>query len=92
MNTAEQLKQQKQLLAKLERDLNVAKLKQRKAETRRKIELGGLVVKAKLDSYPKAVILGALMDALEHLEKDAHYKTFFQSKGEAAFMGFGEKQ
>jgi Conjugal transfer protein TraD len=41
-----------------------------------------------MDKYSKAIILGALIDAFENLEQDKTVKTLFQSKGEAAFMGF----
>ena len=66
-------------------------MKERKLATRKKIELGGLVVKAKMDGYPKAVILGALIDALEQLENNPGSESLFQSKGEAAFMGYGDQ-
>lgn len=39
----------------------------RKAETRQKIQLGGLVVKAGLADEPAALILGALLAAAEAL-------------------------
>lgn len=63
----------------------------RKAETRTKIQLGGLIVKSQLseflgitlgddlqtdqDNWKKtAVILGALHEALERLQKDKHHE------------------
>jgi hypothetical protein len=85
------IKKQTQLVAKLERQLALLKLKERKQDTRRKIELGGLVVKAKMDRFPKAMILGALIDALEQIESNDGAAALFQSKGEAAFMGYGEQ-
>lgn len=90
METPEALKKQQRKVARLERRLALTKIKQRKQETRRKIELGGLVVKAKMDKYPKVVILGALIDALENLEHNEAARVLFQSKGEAAFMGYEE--
>lgn len=42
----------------------------RKADTRHKIELGGLVIKAGLGDEDKAVILGALMEAARSLQND----------------------
>lgn len=87
METNKQLKKQEQKLARLERDLARAKLKERKADTRRKIELGGLVIKAKMAGYSKAVVLGALIDAVETLEREPGAKALYQSKGEAAFLG-----
>lgn len=40
----------------------------RKDDTRRKIELGGLVIKAGLSELDRAVILGALLDAANRLQ------------------------
>lgn len=91
MSTEQQLTQTEQRIHRLEQQLASIKLKERKQETRRKIELGGLVVKAKLDRYPKAVILGALLDALQQLETQPGTETLFHAKGEAAFMGYGDK-
>ena len=39
----------------------------RKADTRHKIELGGLVIKAGLGDLDKAVILGLLIEARERM-------------------------
>ena len=39
----------------------------RKADARRKIQLGGLIVKAGLDEEPAAVLLGLLLDAAGRL-------------------------
>ena len=89
-NFASKIKKQNQLLAKFERQLAFLKMKERKRDTRKKIELGGLVIKAKMDGYPKSVILGALIDALEQIENNAGAESLFQSKGEAAFMGYLE--
>ena len=86
-----EIKKQTQLVAKLERQLALLKLKERKQETRRKIELGGLIIKAKMDRFPKAMILGALIDALEQIENNDGVALLFQSKGEAAFMGYGDQ-
>jgi hypothetical protein len=85
-----EIKKQEQLVAKLERQLALLKMKERKRDTRKKIELGGLVVKAKMDGYPKSIILGALIDALEQIENSDGASALFQSKGEAAFMGYGD--
>ncbi len=89
MQINEAIDKQSQQLNRLERNLALLKLKERKAETRRKIEFGGLVVKAKMDGYSKAVILGALIDAAQQLEREAGSKLLFHSTGEAAFMGYG---
>ena len=39
----------------------------RKADARRKIQLGGLIMKAGLDEEPAAVLLGLLLEAAETL-------------------------
>lgn len=59
----------------------------RKQDTRRKIELGGLVVKAGLGGETSAVILGALVlttNALNGANADAN-RARFQAAGDAAF-------
>ncbi len=89
--TNHKITKQNQLLAKFERQLSLLKMKERKRDTRRKIELGGLVIKAKMDGYPKSIILGALIDALEQLENNLGAELLFHSKGEAAFMGYGDQ-
>ncbi len=86
--TSSKIKKQNQSLAKFERQLAFLKIKERKRDTRRKIELGGLVIKAKMNGYPKSVILGALIDALEQLENNPGAELVFQSKGEAGFLGY----
>ncbi len=88
----EKVKRKSQEIARLERKLSLEKIKRRKAETRKKIEFGGLVIKAKLCGLSKAVILGALISAEEELSRDPSTKTLFQLKGEAAFLGFEEDE
>jgi hypothetical protein len=90
VSTQSQLVKTAQTVARLEQKLAQEKLKQRKQDARKKIELGGLVIKAKMDNYSKAVILGALMDAVTQLNNNADVKALFQAKGEAAFMGYSE--
>ena len=84
------IKKEQQRIARLERNLALAKVKQRKADTRRKIEFGGLVIKAGMGEYSKDIILGALIDAAEALQKDQGAKLLFESKGQAAFMDYTE--
>jgi len=87
MNTLNDMPQHKQQqLARNERQLALQKIKKRKADTRCKIELGGLIIKAGMSDYSKAVILGALMSVAEDLASDDAYTLLFQSKGETAFM------
>mgnify|MGYP001365203413 CR=1 FL=1 len=88
MQLLDAIKEQQQKVARLERHLALEKLKARKSDTRRKIEFGGLVIKSKIDKYSKAVILGALIDALESIERDASYEKLFKAKAEAVFMEF----
>ena len=92
MKVSDQIISQEQKLARLERNLARQKLKQRKADTRNKIQLGGLIIKAGLDKYSKDIILGALTDAVEQLIADPDVSTVFKAKGQAAFMGFDEFQ
>ncbi len=51
MTSLKQIEKEKQLIARTEKSLAFEKLKQRRADTRRKIEFGGLVIKAKMDGY-----------------------------------------
>ncbi|EJZ9309670.1 conjugal transfer protein TraD [Escherichia coli] len=48
-------------------ELARAREAERKADTRHKIQLGGLVIKAGLGEADEAVILGALLDAVTRL-------------------------
>jgi len=87
MSTTEAIKKQQQRINRFERNLSREKLKARKADTRRKIELGGLVIKAKMDSFAKDIVLGALLDVMERLKEEPDIQIYYQSKGQAAFMG-----
>lgn len=67
-----------------------ARMNARKEDTRRKIELGGLVIKAGLDQEDRAVILGALMLAAKALQlspQSEAARTRFKEAGERAFIG-----
>ena len=75
METSKQIEKEKQLIARSEKSLALEKLKKRKTDTRRKIELGGLVIKAGMDGYNKSVILGALNYCAQLLENEAGYIT-----------------
>ncbi len=92
METNDKIKKKSQEVAKLERKLALEKIKKRKAETRRKIELGGLVVKANMDAYSKDIVLGALVHAEQELKKEGGTKLLYQSIGQAAFMGHGDRE
>lgn len=87
MDTREQIVKQKQSIARCENSLVLEKLKKRRAETRRKIELGGLVVKAGMDGFNKSVILGALVYASELLKQDETSLDRFEGRGNKLFLG-----
>ncbi|WP_348271712.1 conjugal transfer protein TraD [Mesorhizobium sp. Root102] len=56
----------------------------RKRDTREKIQLGGLVVKAGLRTADRAVILGALIDAARRMDKQSELARL-RAVGKAAF-------
>ncbi|HAT8266804.1 TPA: conjugal transfer protein TraD [Legionella pneumophila subsp. pneumophila] len=86
MDTSKQIKKQKQVIARDEKALALAKLKKRKVDTRRKIELGGLVIKSGLDGFNKSTILGALKYSLNLIDQDRSYITLFEAKGYDLFL------
>ena len=90
MNTAEELLKTKQKIARLQSKLALQSKHERKADTRHKIELGGLVIKAGLGDAPKAIVLGALLSAMEQMQREPEAQNLFKLKGEAAFMGFSD--
>lgn len=57
----------------------------RKKDTRDKIELGGLVVKAGLRFEKRALLLGAFMDVASRLEADAGERMRLTAIGVEAF-------
>ncbi|HAU1203949.1 conjugal transfer protein TraD [Legionella pneumophila serogroup 1] len=85
MNTLNQIQKQKQTIARNEKELAEAKLKKRRADTRRKIELGGLIIKSGLGSHNKSIILGLLSYGLQLIEKDNRFQVFFENKGNKIF-------
>ncbi|WP_131778526.1 conjugal transfer protein TraD [Legionella bozemanae] len=86
MITFKQIEKEKQLIARCEKSLALEKLKNRRADTRRKIELGGLVIKAGLHRFEKALILGALDYSLELIKQDKHYEKLFLARGANLFF------
>lgn len=86
MGMSDEIKKQKQTIARHEQTLAQEKLKKRRADTRRKIELGGLVIKSGMDGYSKSVILGALAYALNSIQQDDGYESLFASIGEQLFL------
>lgn len=57
----------------------------RRKETREKIQLGGLIVKAGLRLEKRSVILGALIDATERMTNDPNERDRLQVIGKRAF-------
>ncbi len=86
MQLSESIKKTEITIAKLERNLSLEKIKQRKQDTRRKIEMGGLVIKAEMDIYPKDVILGALLQARKQIEESLENKRLFEVIGKIKFL------
>lgn len=88
METQKKINKKTQAIARLERKLIIEKIKERKKQTRRKIELGGLVIKAKMDEFPKDIILGALINVRKEIQNDPDIKSLFKSIGNIAFMKY----
>ena len=86
MTSRAQIIKQTQLIARCEKSLALEKLKKRRADTRRKIELGGLVIKTGMDGFNKSVILGALDYSLELLRRDETSRTIFETRGNKLFL------
>ena len=57
----------------------------RKADTYRKIQLGGLVIKSGLSGHEPAVILGALIEALQQIQSDQKRIGRYKALGDACF-------
>jgi hypothetical protein len=59
---------------------------ERKADTRRKIQLGGLVIKAGLEGESTSVLLGLLLEAFESLQEDEGFdmRARWRTKGDLA--------
>ncbi|MFO9763148.1 conjugal transfer protein TraD [Legionella pneumophila serogroup 1] len=85
MTMLEEIEREKQLIARCERSLALEKLRKRKADTRCKIEWGGLVAKSSMNKYSKSVILGALEFSYNLIQKENKYLEFFEVKGESLF-------
>lgn len=86
MATHEKIVKQQQYIARCEKSLAFEKLKKRRADTRRKIEFGGLVIKSAIDVHNKSIILGALTHSLQLIESDSSCITLFESIGDFLFL------
>lgn len=62
----------------------------RKKDTRDKIELGGLIVKAGLRFEKRALLLGALIDLQQRLKSDDKERARLTAIGAEAFGNEGE--
>ncbi len=62
----------------------------RKKDTREKIELGGLIVKAGLRYEKRALLLGLLIDAGRRIKGDDNEKSRVTAIGAEAFGNDGE--
>ena len=81
-----QIEKEKQIIIRCERSLALEKLKKRRADTRLKIEFGGLVIKSGFDLFDKQIILGALSYARELIEQDSSYIELYKSIGVSRFL------
>ena len=86
MTMFKQIEREKQVIARCEKSLALEKFKNRKADTRRKIEFGGLVFKSSMDAYNKAVILGGLVHLVQLIAQDENHLKFFESIGNNLLM------
>ena len=62
----------------------------RKKDAREKIELGGLIVKAGLRYEKRALLLGALIELRQRLERDAGERPRLTALGAEGFGNEGE--
>ncbi|MGL6028176.1 MAG: conjugal transfer protein TraD, partial [Legionella sp.] len=51
MVSLKQIKKEKQIIIRCEKSLALEKIKKRRADTRNKIEFGGLVIKSSMNTY-----------------------------------------
>jgi hypothetical protein len=77
-------------LLRLERMSRSVTSDARKKDTRDKIELGGLIVKAGLRFEKRALLLGALVELRERLKSDDSERTRLTAIGMKAFGNEGE--
>jgi len=77
-------------LVRLERMAKAMTSDARKKDTREKIELGGLIVKAGLRYEKRALLLGLLIDANRRIRGDETEKARLAAIGAEAFGNDGE--
>jgi hypothetical protein len=77
-------------LVRLERMAKTTTSDARKKDTREKIELGGLIVKAGLRYEKRSLLLGLLIDANRRIRGDETERSRLTSIGSEAFGNDGE--
>jgi len=90
--TLDKIKKQQQRIARLEKSQAMEKVRARRADTRRKIEFGGLVIKSGMGDFSKAEILGALVYTADLIEKDPDYLNNFKAIGDNEFLGIKDNE
>lgn len=85
MSMLKQIEKEQQLIARCQKSISLDKVKARKAQTKNKIELGGLVIKSGMNFYDKSIILGCLAHSRELIQGDQHYISHFKSLGDSLF-------
>lgn len=86
METQRKIKFEETKLNRLKLLQSKQQFQERRQATRKKIELGGLVIKAKIDHLPKDILLGAFVHISEQLELNSDLEVLFQQKGSLAFL------
>ena len=86
MSSLKAIEKKKQLIARLEDNFALEKLKARKSDTRRKIEFGGLVIKSGMSDFSKDIILGALAHVAAEIDKDPAQLKVYESIGQGLFL------
>lgn len=86
METQRKIKFEEARLNRLKLLQSKQQFQERRQATRKKIELGGLVIKAKIDHLPKDILLGAFVHIAEQLELNSDLEVLFQQKGSLAFL------
>lgn len=86
MQTQSKIKFEEAKLNRLKLLQSKQQFQERRQDTRKKIELGGLVIKAKIDHLPKDILLGAFVYISEQLELDSKLEILFEQKGSLAFL------
>lgn len=85
MKINNQITREKQFIVRCENSLALEKLKKRKADTRRKIELGGLIIKVGLNAFDKSTLLGGLDYIIQLIQLHPHYLAEFKLRGDILF-------